>query len=205
MAVYDTLAKGYDLLFEPLERWALARWRSETIAYLPRQARLLELGAGTGLNFRHYPPASFAAALEISKEMIKRAKRRVTIQKLVQADAEKLPFADASFDAAFATLVFCSIPQPENTFSELQRVVKHGGKIVLLEHVRPDGMLGRVFDVLNFFTVLFIQDHFNRCTAKIAEDSGLKVLEVKKKLKGTVNLIVCENSKVQGVRGVQEV
>lgn len=193
MAVYDALAKGYDLLFEPLERWALSRWRSETISYLPKESRILELGAGTGLNFRHYPPVRFAAALELSKEMISRAKHRVTVQKITQADAEKLPFADESFDAAFATLVFCSIPKPENAFAELRRVVRKGGRIVLLEHVRPEGFLGRIFDALSVITVFLIQDHFNRCTARIAQESGLKVIEVKRKLKGTVELIVCEN------------
>lgn len=194
MAVYDALAKGYDLLFEPLERWALARWRAETVSYLPRESKILEIGAGTGLNFRHYPPVRFAAALELSKEMVRRARHRATVQKITQADAEKLPFADGSFDAAFATLVFCSIPDPRKAFEELRRVVRRGGRIVLLEHVRPEGFLGRLFDLLSFFTVLLIQDHFNRCTARIAAESGLKVIEVKKKLKGAVELIVCENN-----------
>lgn len=193
MAVYDALARGYDLLFEPLERLALSRWRAEVFSHLPQQARLLELGAGTGLNFRHYPPVSFAAALELSKEMIRRARHRCTVQQMVQADAEKLPFSDGSFDAAFATLVFCSIPNPENAFSELRRVVKKGGRVVLLEHVRPEGLLGKVFDVLSVITVALIDDHFNRCTARTAEESGLKVIEVRKKLKGAVELIVCGN------------
>lgn len=194
MAVYDALARGYDLLFEPLERLALARWRAETIAFLPNDSRILELGAGTGLNFRHYPPTKFAVALELSKEMIRRARSRITVQRIVQSDAEKLPFANGSFDAAFATLVFCSIPNPRNALSELRRVVRPGGRIVLLEHVRPEGFLGKIFDVISFFTVVLIQDHFNRCTAKTAAESGLRVVEVRKKLKGTVNLIVCENS-----------
>jgi SAM-dependent methyltransferase len=103
-----------------------------------------------------------------------------------------LPFAANTFDAAFATLVFCSIPKPENAFRELRRVVKPNGKIVLLEHVRPNGLLGFAFDFLNILTVALIEDHFNRRTAKIAEDSGLKVLEVKRKAFGIVNLIVCE-------------
>lgn len=194
MAVYDALAKGYDLLFGPLETWALARWRADTVSHLPEGSRVLEIGAGTGLNFRHYPPTKFAVALELSKEMIRRAKHRVTVQRLVQADAERLPFADSSFDAAFATLVFCSIPEPENAFAELRRVVKKGGRIVLLEHVRPEGLLGGVFDVLSVLTVALIKDHFNRRTSKIAADSGLEVVDVKKKLRGAVELIVCENN-----------
>jgi ubiquinone/menaquinone biosynthesis C-methylase UbiE len=105
-----------------------------------------------------------------------------------------LPFAENSFDAAFATLVFCSIPQPELAFVELQRVVRPGGKIVLLEHVRPNGFLGYVFDLLNVFTVALIDDHFNRRTAQLAENSGLKLMEVRQKAGGAVNIIVCEVS-----------
>lgn len=131
---------------------------------------------------------------EISLKMLEFAKEKINSReiKLVQADAEKLPFADDSFDAAFATLVFCSIPNPQNAFQELQRVVKKGGKVILLEHVRPKGLFGFVFDVLNIFTAALIEDHFNRRTVEIAEKSGLKIIDVKQKAFGIVNLIVCE-------------
>jgi ubiquinone/menaquinone biosynthesis C-methylase UbiE len=111
---------------------------------------------------------------------------------LIQADAQSLPFGENEFDAGLATLVFCSIPEPEMAFAELQRVVRTGGKIVLLEHVRPDGLMGRAFDLLNVATVALIDDHFNRRTVEIAENSGLKIVEERKKLGGVVNLIVCE-------------
>jgi ubiquinone/menaquinone biosynthesis C-methylase UbiE len=106
-----------------------------------------------------------------------------------------LPFAANSFDAAFATLVFCAIPNPEKAFAELKRAVKKNGKIILLEHVRPKGLIGYLFDLLNIFTERLIEDHFNRETAKIAEKSGLKILEVREKAFGIVNLIICENEK----------
>ena len=102
-------------------------------------------------------------------------------------------FPKTHFDAAFATLVFCSIPKPENAFAELKRIVKPNGKIILLEHVRPQGIFGYGFDFLNLFTSVLIEDHFNRETAKIAKNAGLKILQVKEKAFGIVNLIVCEN------------
>lgn len=111
---------------------------------------------------------------------------------LIQADAQGLPFGDNEFDAAFATLVFCSIPDPMVAFKELRRVVRTGGRVVLLEHVRPEGILGPVFDLLNRLTVFAADDHFNRETAKLAAESGLKVVEVREKLASAVNLIVCE-------------
>ena len=191
--IYDKLAKGYDRVLAPFEKRFLNRWREETLSYLPENCRILEIGAGTGANFRFYPPSKCAVASEISIKMLEIAGRRTDAIRLVQADAEILPFAANSFDAAFATLVFCSVPKPENAFAELKRVVRKGGKIVLLEHVRPTGPLGVGFDFLNIFTVRLIEDHFNRETAKLAERAGLKLLEVRRKAFGIVNLIVCEN------------
>ncbi len=193
--IYDRIAKGYDKALAPFEKRFLSRWRRETLSFLPENARILEIGAGTGANFQFYPPSECAVASEISIKMLELASRKTNEIRLVQANAETLPFAVNSFDAVFATLVFCSIPKPENAFAELRRIVKPNGRIVLLEHVRPKGLLGFVFDFLNIFTVALIEDHFNRKTAKLAEDSGLKILEVEQKAFGIVNLIVCENDK----------
>lgn len=190
--IYDKFAKKYDNFLAPFERRFLSEWRRETLSYLPENAHILEVGAGTGANFRCYPLCKNAVAGEISHKMLEIAKRKTDFIKLVQADAETLPFDTNSFDAAFATLVFCSIGKPENAFRELSRVVKPNGKIILLEHVRPKGLPGYLFDALNVLTVKLIDDHFNRRTAKIAADAGLKIIEVKEKAFGIINLIVCE-------------
>ena len=190
---YDKFAKSYDRALKPFENWFLDKWRKETLAHLPENTKILEIGAGTGLNFKHYPKCKHAVAGEISIKMLEIARTKTDKINLLQTDAENLPFPESSFDAAFATLVFCAIPNPENAFAELRRVVKNGGKIVLLEHVRPRGFLGYLFDVLNFFTVALFKDHFNRRTAKIVANSGLKILEVKEKALSIVNLIICEN------------
>ena len=195
--IYDQIAKGYDKAFAPLERWFLARWREETLAHLAENSKVLEIGAGTGLNFKFYPNECDGTASEISIKMLEFAQKKIDSKNinLVQANAENLPFAENSFDSAFATLVFCSVPNPNNAFVELQRVIKQGGKIVLLEHVRPTGLLGFVFDFLNIFTVALIEDHFNRQTVKLAENAGLKIVEIKQKAFGIINLIVCELDK----------
>ncbi len=192
---YDKVATGYDRLFSPLEKRFLAKWRGETLAYLPENSHILEIGAGTGANFKFYPKSKRAVASEISTKMLEFARRKTNDICLVQADAENLPFSENLFDAAFATLVFCSIPKPEKAFAELKRVVKPNGKIILLEHIRPKGLSGYFFDFLNLFTTALINDCFNRETAKIAEESGLKILELQGKAYGIVNLIVCENTK----------
>src|ERR1041384_1876384 len=105
--VYEHRAERYDRAVRRLERLGLARLRAAVCRELPADARLLEVGAGTGLNFRHYPPDVRGAAVELSFEMLHRARwkaERPAHVALVQARAESLPFADDSFDAALATL-----------------------------------------------------------------------------------------------------
>ena len=194
LPIYDKFAKAYDRAFAPFEKRFLSRWRAETLALLPENSTILELGSGTGANFQFYPNCKQAVSSEISIKMLEIARSKVASNVLIQTDAQTLPFGENVFDAAFATLVFCSIPKPALAFSELKRVVKPGGKIVLLEHVRPSGFLGYAFDLLNVFTVALIDDHFNRRTAELASASGLKVVEIRRKAGGAVNLIVCEVS-----------
>ena len=190
---YDEIAPHYDKAMRPLDRWFLARLRARAFRYLPEGERLLEVGAGTGLNFAFYPANAEGVATELSSSMlsIAREKRRPANVKLIQSDAEYLPFKNNSFDAAFATLVFCSLARPAEAFAELRRVVKPGGIVILLEHVRPAGLLGPVFDLLNLITVPLFDDHFNRRTATAAQLAGLSVLKVEESLMGVINLIVC--------------
>ncbi len=192
-AVYDRLAGHYDRAIAPLERMFLARLRAQALHELPPESRILEVGAGTGLNFPFYPQGAHGVASEFSCEMLKvaRGKNRPLSVHLVQTSAEQLPFSAASFDAAFATLVFCSLPSPQAAFRELRRVVRPGGQIVLLEHVRPKGILGYFFDALNVLTVALFDDHFNRRTAEEAEKAGLQLLRVERRYLGIFNLIVC--------------
>jgi ubiquinone/menaquinone biosynthesis C-methylase UbiE len=191
--IYSRFASFYDSFMAPLESLFLHRWRSETTALLPVNQNVLEIGAGTGLNFEHYPKCEIAIASEYSRQMLVRAVSRTNTIELLQTDAQMLPFPDDSFDAAFATLVFCGLPDPLAAFDQLKRVVRKNGTIVLLEHVRPKGILGYFFDVLNLFTVALIDDHFNRNTAGLAKSAGLHVTEVRSKAFGIVNLIVCRN------------
>ncbi len=191
--IYDQIAPDYDKSVAPLERWFLARLRATTFGYLPQGARVLELGAGTGLNFAIYPANTAGVATEPSSGMLQiaRQKTRPTRVRLVQSCAEHLPFKNDSFDAAFATLVFCSLTHPTKAFAELRRVVKSGGTVILLEHVRPRGLLGPVFDLVNLITVPLFDDHFNRRTAEEAQANGLELMTVESSLLGIMNLIAC--------------
>ena len=190
---YDEIAPHYDAAIRPFERWFLARLRASTFQHIPPDGRILEIGAGTGLNFVYYPDNATGVATEPSREMLRIAaeKNRPLGLRLLQSCAESLPFQTGSFDAAFATLVFCSVESPTRALAELRRVVRPGGTIVLLDHVRPGGLLGPIFDLLNLITVPLFDDHFNRRTADAASAAGLELLHVEKRLLGIINLIAC--------------
>src|SRR5688572_6302555 len=100
---YDQFAPEYDAVMRPLERWFLTRLRTQTFNLLPRNARVLEVGAGTGRNFVFYPSETSGVASEPSREMLKiaRNRKRPAAVSLVQSRAEELPFQSAVFDAAF--------------------------------------------------------------------------------------------------------
>src|SRR5215510_11753373 len=148
---YDKIAPHYERSIQLFERWLIGRLRDDVFKSLPATGRILEIGAGTGLNFHRYCSSAHGVASEPSWEMLRIARRkpRPDAVALSQNSAEELPFASGSFDAAFATLVFCSVQSPERAFAEIRRVVRSGGKLVLLEHVRPTGLLGPIFDVLD--------------------------------------------------------
>ena len=191
---YDRWAAQYDHVMRPLERRLIKRLRAAAMREIPAGARLLEVGAGTGANFAFYPEGADVAATELSIEMLRRASTKAPPLgvALVQSPAERLPFADSSFDAALSTLVLCSVGSIGVALSEMRRVVRERGRVVLVEHVRPPGALGRVFDAVSLLTVPFLEDHFNRRTAEEAARAGLRVLRVESHALGIVQLIVCE-------------
>jgi SAM-dependent methyltransferase len=112
------------------------------------RGRVLEIGAGTGLNFRHYAPGVEVVAIEPGAGMRARAARRArgAAASIEVADgrAHKLPFEDASFDAVVATFVLCSVRHLDATLAELRRVLRPGGALHVAEHVlSPDAALAR--------------------------------------------------------------
>lgn len=119
-------------------------WRRELLAEL--DGEVLELGAGTGLNLPHYPASVRRLVLtEPDRHMRARLADRVASSppavdavEVVDAPADRLPFADASFDAAVSTLVLCSVPDQRDALAEIRRVLRPGGRLVFLEHVAAD-------------------------------------------------------------------
>jgi ubiquinone/menaquinone biosynthesis C-methylase UbiE len=148
--------------------------------------RTLELGAGSGLNLPHYTdkvtelvitePSPFM--LEHLRTTLDEEPPDAGSRKLVQAGAEQLPFADASFDTVVATFVLCTVPSPEESLREIARVLAPGGRYLFLEHVHAgEGtMLGRFQDVVEIpHRYLAAGCHPNRRTARLIDESPLTV------------------------------
>ncbi|TWD98743.1 methyltransferase family protein [Neobacillus bataviensis] len=133
-------AKGYDFFMRPLEKKRFKEIREELL--VKANGCVLEIGSGTGINFPLYKSVKKVVATEPSTYMIERSQEKLKQSpvkiELVQAGAEKLPFPDNSFDTVVATLVLCTIPNPNQAMIEMLRVCKPGGKLLFFEHVKMD-------------------------------------------------------------------
>jgi ubiquinone/menaquinone biosynthesis C-methylase UbiE len=173
----------YDLFMAPLERLTLRHARRKLARGVT--GRTLELGAGTGLQFKAYDGALPVAALDVDLEALKRAQGRNPGVALVCADAQALPFRDGAFDAVIESLAFCSIPDPAKALAEVRRALKAGGELHMLEHVRPPGFLGRVFDWLTpAWSRISGGCHLNRRTAQAVRDAGFTIALERRGVRG---------------------
>jgi SAM-dependent methyltransferase len=135
MGVWDSVfAAAYDPFVGRAERAGVGAARSELLA--GARGRVLEIGAGTGLNLEHYPAGSDVTYTEPSPHMAKRLRARGV--DVIEAAAEALPFADGSFDTVVSTLVLCTVPDVPASLREIRRVLARGGRLLFLEHVRAD-------------------------------------------------------------------
>jgi ubiquinone/menaquinone biosynthesis C-methylase UbiE len=135
------IAALYDRMGAAAEREGLAERRRELLA--GARGRLLEVGAGTGLNLDHYPDGIEELVLvEPEGAMVRKLEQRLAEvgrdAGILEADAEGLPFPDEHFDTVVCTLVLCSVGDPGRSLEELRRVLRPGGSFLFLEHVRSD-------------------------------------------------------------------
>ncbi|GAA2904167.1 class I SAM-dependent methyltransferase [Streptosporangium fragile] len=138
---HPIFARFYACISQALERGGLAERREALLAGL--SGKVIEVGAGNGLTFAHYPP-TVARVLAVEPEPRLRrlaqenARRALVPVEVVGGLADRLPAEDASFDAAVVSLVLCSLPDQASALRELRRVLRPGGELRFLEHVRAD-------------------------------------------------------------------
>jgi len=180
---YNRIAPMYDAMEAFTERAAFGAWRQELWAAVPA-GRVLEVGVGTGKNLAFYPPGAQMTAIDLSDRMLARARQRAAALgvrvDLRLMDAQHLEFPDNAFDAAVTTFVFCSVPDAVAGLRELGRVVRPGGAIWLLEHMRVDQpFIGPLMDLLNPLVVRIMGANITRRTVENVQQAGLKLVAVR--------------------------
>lgn len=124
----------YDALCGVLERAGLGEWRRWLVA--GARGRTLDVGCGTGRNLPLYGPGVRVVGVDPAGAPLRRARRRAPAATLVRARSEALPFRDGAFDTVVSGLVFCSVDDPLRGLAEVRRVLRPGGTLRMLEHVR---------------------------------------------------------------------
>lgn len=179
------------LLYDPVlalgERRGMAARRRALLR--PLRGRVLEIGAGTGLNLPHYPSDLELVLTEPDRAMAARLRRRFGVD-VVPAPAEALPFEDASFDAVVSTLVLCTVDDPGAALAELRRVLRPGGRLVFIEHVRASGRLACWQDrLVRPWRRVAAGCRCNRPTLDTLRDAGLVVTARSEQWRGMPALV----------------
>jgi ubiquinone/menaquinone biosynthesis C-methylase UbiE len=168
---YDRQMRFWEQFFFPGGReWVCGQARGET----------LEVAVGTGLNIGFYPDGVQLTGVDLSAAMLAVAATRAAdlgaVAAFREADAERLPFPDACFDTVVCTLGLCSIPDDAAAIAEMHRVLRPGGRLLLLDHVAASNPVlrgaQRVVEVLTF---RFTADYLTRRPLPMLESAGFVV------------------------------
>ena len=175
-------AATYDRLSAPVERRELAPRRALLLTRLT--GTVVDVGAGTGANLRHFRHADRVILVEPDRYMRARLNARLGESpvpvEISDADAEHLPLPDGAADAVVFTLVLCSVPDQRLALLEARRILKPGGTLAVLEHVRGQGRAARWQDRLDGFWGRCVAPgcHLNRNTVASIGEAGFEFTEV---------------------------
>ena len=156
---------------------------------------MLEVAVGTGLNVPLYEPELALTGVDLSPAMLALARQRAAEAgrqvDLREGDAHRLPFDDASFDTVVCTFSLCNIPDLRGALTEMRRVLRPGGRLVLVDHVasttRPIYWLQKAIEPIS---VRIDGDHLTRRPATIVEDLGFDITERDRLRRGIVERVL---------------
>jgi ubiquinone/menaquinone biosynthesis C-methylase UbiE len=196
-SIQDRGAAGYDRQMSFFDRVLFAGGRQWACSQA--EGEVLELAVGTGRNLEHYPPGTRLTGIELSEEMLAIAQRRaeeLTIEPdLRQGDAQALDFPDRGFDTVLITLALCTIPDDRAAVREAFRVLRSGGSLVLLEHVRSPALPVRAIQrLLDPLAVRFEADHLVRDPLDYLEAEGFEIESLKRLKWGIVERVVARKA-----------
>ncbi|MFN3973956.1 MAG: class I SAM-dependent methyltransferase [Dehalococcoidia bacterium] len=186
MGLFETF---YDQGLAPLERFGLAGLRRRLLNGLASQV-VLEIGIGTGLGLQAYAPGQAVLGLDPRRPFLYRARQKAARWGValhpVQGDTQALPFPDGIFDLVVAQLVFCTVPDPLHGLREVYRVLRPGGLLVALEHVRyPKGSLAWLQSAATpLWKHLAGGCHLDRDTIALVKEAGFTLSRVERYLGG---------------------
>jgi ubiquinone/menaquinone biosynthesis C-methylase UbiE len=193
-STFNRIAAPYDRGMAPLEKLWLRQMR---VRLTPRaRGKVLEIGVGTGANFPFYPGATCVTAVDESADMLSVAAQRAASLRrcahLGQMDVEHLAFPNGHFDTVVASLVLCSVVDQQRALGELRRVLRAGGQLLLLEHMRPAiRPLAWLADLANVPWYAFNgRCHLNRQTQQAVVQAGFEVEGVDSTAGGFFRLMV---------------
>jgi ubiquinone/menaquinone biosynthesis C-methylase UbiE len=158
------------------------------------QGEVLEVAIGTGRNLTFYPAGVRLTGIDLSPAMLERARERAgelgMEVDLREGDAQDLPFPGGSFDTVVCTLSLCNVPDDRRAVAEMKRVLRPGGRLLLLDHIRAASGLGRaVQKALEFVWVRLEGEHLLRRPLEHAKAEGLRIEERERYKRGIVERV----------------
>jgi phosphatidylethanolamine/phosphatidyl-N-methylethanolamine N-methyltransferase len=197
---YRLFSGSYDIVFGPV--FHPGRKDAVRIANDRPGQRILEVGVGTGLSLPYFRPDSRVTGIDVSEEMLAKARHRAEHKRLAQVeglhvmDAENLEFPDSSFDAVLALYVASVVPDPARFAEEMRRVCIPGGTIVVVNHFTSENPLTRFMEKRLARLARHIGFHADFPFDQFQHDSRLSIREVRpSNLFGYWKLLRCVNEK----------
>ena len=178
---WDEQAASYDKRIGWFERRVFGTDNRPWAAQRARGA-VLEVAVGTGLNIPLYGRDVRLTGIDISPAMLDIARKRAAEvgrdADLREGDAHELPFADASFDTVVCTLSLCNIPDPDRAVAEMKRVLRPGGRLVLVDHVRSSNRVVYLIQkAIEFISIRVDGDHMTRRPLNQVVAHGFEIVE----------------------------